>query len=167
MDMTDRKLLNLIQSRFPMVERPYLQLGEELGLDEQEVIGRLSVLKRKNVLRQVSAIFDTRRLGYKTMLVAMAYDPDDPNAVLDPTNPDPYYWDHVFHADDFAELLDLVQAIVDAALLAVQTVVTAEGGSSTGGTLYSMTAVLPDGTVTEYRAIVTSDGKIEILNWPQ
>ena len=79
MDMTDRELLNLIQSRFPMVDRPYLHLGEELGLDQQEVIDRLSVLKRKNVLRQVSAIFDTRRLGYKTMLVAMAYDPDQLN----------------------------------------------------------------------------------------
>ena len=32
--------------------------------------------KRQNVLRQISAIFDTRRLGYKTTLVAMAYGPD-------------------------------------------------------------------------------------------
>ena len=79
MDMTDRKLLNLIQSEFPMAEKPYLQLGEELDLDEQEVIDRLSVLKRKNVLRQVGAIFDTRRLGYKTTLAAMAFDPDQLN----------------------------------------------------------------------------------------
>ena len=100
-------------------------------------------------------------------LFAMAYDPDDPNAVFDANNPDPYYSDHVFHADNFAALLNLVGDIVEAALLAVQTVVTAEGGSSTGGTLYNMTAVSPDGTVTQYRAIVTSDGEVQILDWPQ
>ena len=75
MDLTDRKLLNLIQGSFPMVDRPYWQLGDELGLSEDEVLERLSELKRRNVLRQVSAIFDTRRLGYKTTLVAVAYDP--------------------------------------------------------------------------------------------
>ncbi len=76
MDITDRTLLNLIQAPFPMVEQPFLHLGREVGISEQEVIDRLTELKRQNVLRQISAIFDTRRLGYKTTLVAMAFDPD-------------------------------------------------------------------------------------------
>ena len=75
MDMTDRKLLNEIQGRFPMVDRPFKHLGDELGISEQEVLDRLAELKRTNVLRQISAIFDTRRLGFKTTLVAMAYEP--------------------------------------------------------------------------------------------
>ena len=75
MDITDRKLLNLIQAPFPMVEQPFLKLGEEVGISEQEVLGRLTELKRQNVLRQISAIFDTRRLGYKSTLVAMALEP--------------------------------------------------------------------------------------------
>jgi DNA-binding Lrp family transcriptional regulator len=76
MDLTDRKLLNLAQGPFPLADRPYLKLGEELEIGEREVIDRLSELKRQNVLRQISAIFDTRRLGYKTTLVAMAHDQD-------------------------------------------------------------------------------------------
>ena len=76
MDMTDRKLLNLIQGPFPMVEQPYLDLAEQLETTEDDVLARLTELKRQNVLRQISAIFDTRRLGYKTTLVAMAYEPD-------------------------------------------------------------------------------------------
>ena len=80
MDLTDRKLLNLIQSKFPMVERPYQELGEELEIGEEEVISRLDELKRQNVVRQISAIFDTRRLGYKTTLVAFAYEPEQLNA---------------------------------------------------------------------------------------
>ncbi len=75
MDLIDRKLLNLIQSKFPMEERPYLALAEDLEIGEEEVIHRLDALKRQNVVRQVSAIFDTRRLGYKTTLVAFAYEP--------------------------------------------------------------------------------------------
>ena len=76
MDMTDRKLLNLIQGPFPMMEQPYLDLAEQLETTEEDVLARLTELKRQNVLRQISAIFDTRRLGYKTTLVAMAFDPD-------------------------------------------------------------------------------------------
>ena len=77
MDLIDRKLLNIIQGRFPLVDRPYQALGDEMEIGEAEVIERLTALKRQNVLRQISAIFDTRRLGYKTTLVAMAFEPGD------------------------------------------------------------------------------------------
>ena len=75
MDITDRKLLNIIQGPFPLVEQPYLEIGRELDISEDEVLQRLAKLKQQNVLRQISSIFDTRRLGYKTTLVAMAFDP--------------------------------------------------------------------------------------------
>lgn len=45
-------------------------------MSEAEVIQRVGALKRKHVVRQISAIFDTRRLGYKTSLVAMAFSPE-------------------------------------------------------------------------------------------
>ena len=77
MDLIDRKLLNIIQGRFPLVDRPYQALGDEMEIGEAAVIERLTGLKRQNVLRQISAIFDTRRLGYKTTLVAMAFEPGD------------------------------------------------------------------------------------------
>ena len=77
MDLIDRKLLNLIQSEFPLVERPYQEMGRRLDIGEDEVIERLRALRKKNVVRQISAIFDTRRLGYKTSLVAIAFDPEN------------------------------------------------------------------------------------------
>ena len=79
MDLVDRELLNAIQSGFPLTEQPYRELGNELGLSGAEVIRRLGELKSQNVVRQISAIFDTRRLGYKTTLVAFAYEPDQLN----------------------------------------------------------------------------------------
>ena len=79
MDQIDRKLLNAIQSGFPLTEEPYKELGNDLEITESEVIERLGQLKSQNVVRQISAIFDTRRLGYKTTLVAFAYEPDQLN----------------------------------------------------------------------------------------
>ena len=76
MDLVDRKLLNIIQSRFPLVDCPYQDVAGNLGIEEEEVIERLRVLRKQRVVRQISAIFDTRRLGYKSSLVAMAFEPD-------------------------------------------------------------------------------------------
>ena len=77
MDITDRKLLNIVQSNFPVVEEPYRAIADEVGITEEDLLARLAELKRQNVVRQISAIFDTRRLGYKTTLVAFAYGDDD------------------------------------------------------------------------------------------
>ena len=84
MDITDRKLLNMVQSNFPMVEEPYREIAVDLEISESELLARLGELKRQNVVRQISAIFDTRRLGYKTTLVAFAYGDNDlhPGAIF-------------------------------------------------------------------------------------
>ena len=80
LDSVDRELLNILQSSFPLAERPFDVVGGQLGIGPDEVIGRVEVLKQKNVVRQISAIFDTRKLGYKTVLVAMRYPPDQLDA---------------------------------------------------------------------------------------
>lgn len=71
MDDLDKKLLTKIQFDFPMDLRPYLRLAEQLKMTEEDVIGRLRKLREDNVIRQISAIFDTRNLGYVSSLVAM------------------------------------------------------------------------------------------------
>ncbi|MGH2725410.1 MAG: Lrp/AsnC family transcriptional regulator [Actinomycetota bacterium] len=70
LDRTDQELLNLIQVDFPVESRPFDALAEKLSVDENEVIDRLSALKEAKIIRQISAIFDTRALGYKSSLVA-------------------------------------------------------------------------------------------------
>lgn len=74
-DALDKRLLNLVQSRFPLAERPYLEMARELGTTEDDVIERVAYQKKRNVIRSISAIFDTRRLGYKTTLVAFRLPP--------------------------------------------------------------------------------------------
>ncbi len=72
----DRELLNAVQWDFPLEPRPFAALGDRLGLSEPEVRARVAAVKDTGVLRQLSAIFDTRALGYNSSLVAAQIDPD-------------------------------------------------------------------------------------------
>jgi siroheme decarboxylase len=74
-DDLDKRLLNRIQSDFPLVARPYEELGRPLGLSEAQVMERIKALRAEHIIRQVSAIFDTKSLGYKSSLVAMRVPP--------------------------------------------------------------------------------------------
>ncbi|MCX6020824.1 MAG: AsnC family transcriptional regulator, partial [Chloroflexi bacterium] len=86
MDDLDKRLLNHIQGEFPMNTRPYAALGEALEVSEDEIIARMRRLKEAEVIRQVSAIFDTRTLGYQSSLVAMKVAPERLNAAAQVVN---------------------------------------------------------------------------------
>jgi DNA-binding Lrp family transcriptional regulator len=76
MDALDGALLNHIQDDFPMTRRPFAALAEKFGTDERTVIERLQKARESGVLRQVSAIFDTTALGYRSSLVAARIAPE-------------------------------------------------------------------------------------------
>lgn len=76
-DSVDNELLNLMQSDFPISEQPFFDLGLKLSISETEVIDRVKKLKDINFIRQISAIFDTRSLKYKSTLVAMSFEDSD------------------------------------------------------------------------------------------
>ncbi len=71
MDDRDRLLLDHLQNDLPLVERPFAALAGAIGMAEGEILERLPRLRAAGVVRQMSAIFDTRRLGYKSQLVAV------------------------------------------------------------------------------------------------
>lgn len=71
LDHIDRKLLNLIQTNFPLVPEPYREIGETLGIREDEVIARIKLLQENGVIRRLGGIFDSRKLGYSGTLCTM------------------------------------------------------------------------------------------------
>jgi siroheme decarboxylase len=75
-DPFDARMLDRLQTELPLVERPWAALAEALESDEAHVLDRVQALRDAGVVRQVSAIFDTRRLGYKGMLVAARTAPE-------------------------------------------------------------------------------------------
>jgi siroheme decarboxylase len=78
LDELDKRLLNLMQGSFPIAPRPYQHVAAEAGVAEQEVLTRVQRLLDERIIRQVTPIYDTRALGYSSMLVAARVDPDNP-----------------------------------------------------------------------------------------
>jgi siroheme decarboxylase len=74
----DKRLLNLMQGAFPIAQRPYQHVASEAGISEAAAIARVQELVEHRIIRQVTPIFDTRALGYSSMLVAAKVDPDNP-----------------------------------------------------------------------------------------
>jgi DNA-binding Lrp family transcriptional regulator len=79
LDEVDRRLLNLMQGSFPIAPRPYRRVAELGTISELEAMQRVQHLLDKRIIRQVTPIFDTRALGYSSMLVAAKVDPEHPH----------------------------------------------------------------------------------------
>ncbi len=78
LDELDKKLLNLMQGSFPLAPRPFEHVAGLAEVPEAEVLERVQRLVDGRIIRQVTPIFDTRVLGYSSMLVAAKVDPENP-----------------------------------------------------------------------------------------
>ncbi|HMJ97279.1 MAG TPA: AsnC family transcriptional regulator [Thermoleophilaceae bacterium] len=78
LDELDRKLLNLLQGSFPIATRPYAHVAGLAGVPEEEVLVRTKRLLDERIIREITPIFDTRVLGYSSMLVAAKVDAENP-----------------------------------------------------------------------------------------
>jgi DNA-binding Lrp family transcriptional regulator len=78
LDEFDKRLLNLMQGSFPIAPRPYAEVATKAGATEEQVLTRVQELLDERIIRQVTPIFDTRALGYSSMLVAAKVDPENP-----------------------------------------------------------------------------------------
>ena len=69
-DAVDRRILNSIQSNFPIDPNPYEKVAESLGLTEADVLGRVSALKAAGIIRRIGGNFVPDKLGYVSTLCA-------------------------------------------------------------------------------------------------
>ncbi len=70
MDETDKKILNIIQTDFPVNAEPFNVLAKRISIDEDEVLQRVKKLKETGIIRRMGAVFDTRKLGFASTLCA-------------------------------------------------------------------------------------------------
>ena len=89
MDTVDKAILNEIQWTFPLVPEPFEVIAQKFGIKEEELTRRLVALKKIGIIRQLSAIFDTRKLGYKSALIAMAIEPEKLDHIANQINKHP------------------------------------------------------------------------------
>ena len=76
LDDLDRRILDIIQTRFPVEPRPFHVLAEEVGSTEQDVLERIRRLEEGGVIRRIGPVFDTERMGYASTLCAASVTPD-------------------------------------------------------------------------------------------
>jgi len=78
LDEADKRLMNLLQSRFPLDPEPFAIVAAEAELELDDVLARTQRLLDGRIIREITPIFDTRALGYESMLVAAKVDAENP-----------------------------------------------------------------------------------------
>jgi siroheme decarboxylase len=78
LDETDKRLMNLLQSNFPLDPEPFALVAAEAELELDDVLARTQRLLDGRIIREITPIFDTRALGYESMLVAAKVDAENP-----------------------------------------------------------------------------------------
>ena len=102
LDDLDRRLLNLMQGSFPLAARPYAAVARAAEIAEDEALARVAHLVEERIIREVTPIYDTRALGYASMLVAAKVDAQFPHRAAEVINSHPgvshnYLRDHDFN----------------------------------------------------------------------
>jgi DNA-binding Lrp family transcriptional regulator len=101
LDAGDKKLLNLMQGSFALTERPFAHVAQLAGLEEADVMARVQRLLDGRIIREITPIFDTRALGYSSMLVAAKVDPEVPHRAAKIINSHPGVTHNYLRNHDF------------------------------------------------------------------
>lgn len=76
LDNIDKKLLDIIQTDFPITPRPYATLGEQLDITEAEALARVRAMKERKIIRRLGANFQSAKLGFRSTLCAAKVPPE-------------------------------------------------------------------------------------------
>jgi siroheme decarboxylase len=101
LDETDKRLMNLLQSSFPLDPEPFALVAAEADLDLDDVLGRTQRLLDGRIIREITPIFDTRALGYESMLVAAKVDSENPQRAAKIVNAHPGVSHNYLRTHDF------------------------------------------------------------------
>lgn len=70
LDNRDKQLLDIIQTAFPISSHPYLEIGNQLNISEEEAFERVNKLKKEKLVRRLGANFQSAKLGFRSTLCA-------------------------------------------------------------------------------------------------
>lgn len=89
LDAADKRLMNVMQSEFPLIPEPYAFVAQRAGLELDDAMARAQRLVDGRIIREITPIFDTRALGYSSMLVAARVDTEYPHRPAEIINAHP------------------------------------------------------------------------------
>ena len=93
--------MNLLQSSFPLDPEPFALVAAEAELELDEVLARTQRLLDERIIREITPIFDTRALGYESMLVAAKVDAENPQRAAKIINSHPGVSHNYLRTHDF------------------------------------------------------------------
>lgn len=71
MDDIEKKIINSLQGDFPITDRPYRQIAEQLGINEEQLIQHLERLLEDRTLTRFGPMYDIQKLGGSFSLCAI------------------------------------------------------------------------------------------------
>ena len=101
LDETDKRLMNLLQSSFPLDPEPFALVAAEADMELEDVLSRTRRLLDERIIREITPIFDTRALGYESMLVAAKVDAENPQRAAAAVNAHPGVSHNYLRTHDF------------------------------------------------------------------
>jgi DNA-binding Lrp family transcriptional regulator len=121
-DDIDRAILNRIQSDFPVTQRPYFSIAQNLNLSEEKVINRIKQLKKKGIIRRIGGNFAPEKLGFVSTLCAAKVPKDKIDGFVKAVNrypgvthnylrDNPYNIWFTFIAQSMSEIVDNIEKI--------------------------------------------------------
>ncbi len=76
-DVTDAKIINIIQGDIPLESRPFADLAIDLGITEDELLERIQDLQARGIIRRWGAVLRHQQAGFKSnAMVAWKVDED-------------------------------------------------------------------------------------------
>jgi DNA-binding Lrp family transcriptional regulator len=93
MDKLDRTIINELQGGFPICERPFTGIAEQIGISEEQLIERIDRLTHDGILSRFGPLYNIERMGGHYSLCAMKVPEDDLPRVTDTIN----HYDEVAH----------------------------------------------------------------------
>ena len=70
LDNIDKKILDIIQTNFPLDSNPYHIIGEQVGISAKEALDKVINLKKVGIIRRLGANFQSKKLGFRSTLCA-------------------------------------------------------------------------------------------------
>jgi DNA-binding Lrp family transcriptional regulator len=89
LDATDRKIINALQGGFPVCARPFARAAADLGLEEKDLMERVSRLRDTGVASRFGPMYDVEAMGGAFCLCAMAVPMARFDEVVDRVNSHP------------------------------------------------------------------------------
>jgi DNA-binding Lrp family transcriptional regulator len=101
LDEHDKRLMNVLQSQFPLEREPWPTIARTAQLSVDDAMTRTQRLLDNRIIREITPIFDTRALGYESMLVAAKVDSENPQRAAKIVNSHPGVSHNYLRTHDF------------------------------------------------------------------